>query len=174
MDAKKYPSSTTAQREESAYPFPPKLQIFGRDIQKEQLRYHRRRVAVEKTFTFDSSHHLHLYEGKCKALHEHTYRLTVQVSGFVNEIGLVVDFKDLKAMVKEKILRPLDHQYLNEVLPPMNTSVENMIVWIWEQLEEGLKELGTPEQALRLEELRLEETPTSAGILRREWMEMSR
>ena len=48
MDAKKYPSSTTAQREESAYPFPPKLQIFGRDIQKEQLRYHRRRVAVER------------------------------------------------------------------------------------------------------------------------------
>jgi len=73
--------------------------------------------------------------------------------------------------VKEKILLPLDHQYLNGVLPPMNTSVENMIVWIWEKLEEGLKELGSPEQALRLEALRLEETPTSAAILRREWME---
>lgn len=152
------------------YRFPPKLQLFGRDIQKEQLKYHHRRVAVEKSFTFDAAHHLHLYDGKCKSLHGHTYRLVLQVSGYVNEIGIVVDFKDLKQLVKERIMKPLDHQYLNEVLPPMNTSAENMIVWMWEQLEEGLANMGKPEQELRLEWLRLYETPTSSAFLKREWM----
>jgi 6-pyruvoyltetrahydropterin/6-carboxytetrahydropterin synthase len=82
----------------------------------------------------------------------------------------VVDFKDLKQLVKERIMKPLDHQYLNEVLPPMNTSAENMIVWMWEQLEEGLANMGKPEQELRLEWLRLYETPTSSAFLKREWM----
>ncbi|MCS1351581.1 6-carboxytetrahydropterin synthase QueD [Mechercharimyces sp. CAU 1602] len=155
---------------EGAFTFPPKLQYFGKDITKDQLRYHHRRVAVEKEFTFDSSHHLHLYEGKCKSLHGHTYRLILQVSGKVDEIGLVIDFKDLKKLVKERIMKPLDHQYINEVLPLMNTSVENMIVWVWEELEQGLLTMGTPEQELRLEAIRLYETPTSSAYLKREWM----
>lgn len=99
------------------YRIPSQLQQLGQDITEHQLAYHRRRVALTKEFTFDAAHHLHLYEGKCKNLHGHTYRLVITVSGFINEIGLVIDFADLKRIYQTTIEEKLDHQYLNEVLP---------------------------------------------------------
>ncbi|EPZ43307.1 6-carboxytetrahydropterin synthase QueD [Alicyclobacillus acidoterrestris] len=153
------------------YRIPSQLQQLGQDITEHQLAYHRRRVALTKEFTFDAAHHLHLYEGKCKNLHGHTYRLVITVSGFINEIGLVIDFADLKRIYQTTIEEKLDHQYLNEVLPPMNTSAENMIVWMWEQLDSALRKETAPAQEIRLEELVLYETPTSYATLKRAWME---
>lgn len=153
------------------YQIPKKLQQLGTDIQTTELVYHKRRVAVSKEFTFDAAHHLHLYEGKCKNLHGHTYRVIITVSGFVNEIGMVIDFADLKELYRTTIEQRLDHQYLNEVLPPMNTSAENMIVWMWEQLQEQLTAEPYKSRGLRLEELVLYETPTSKAMLKRAWME---
>ena len=43
------------------------LQRYEQDIQHHELRYRRKRVLVSKEFTFDAAHHLHAYEGKCKA-----------------------------------------------------------------------------------------------------------
>lgn len=154
----------------SRYRIPEKLQIYGSDIFHHELAYHKKRVAVTKEFTFDAAHHLHAYDGKCTNLHGHTYRVVMTVSGFVNDIGLVIDFGDLKTVFKERIEQKLDHQYLNEVLPPMNTSAENMVVWMWEQLEAGLAKAASKEQAVRLEELTLYETPTSRATVNRAWM----
>ncbi|WAH38708.1 6-carboxytetrahydropterin synthase QueD [Alicyclobacillus dauci] len=154
-----------------SYRIPTKLQRLGSDIDENQLAYHKRRVAVTKEFTFDAAHHLHSYEGKCKNLHGHTYRIVVTVSGYVNNIGLVVDFADLKRIYLETIEQKLDHQYLNEVLPPMNTSAENMVVWMWEQLDEAIHKQVAAEQQVRLEEVVLYETPTSRATLKRAWME---
>lgn len=150
---------------------PKNVQKLGEDIFENELKYHHRRVAVTKEFTFDAAHHLHCYDGKCKNLHGHTYKLVITISGYVNEIGIAVDFSDIKKIYNETIKKKLDHRYLNEVLPKMNTTAENMIVWIWEQIdarleEDGLKKLGT-----RIEELVLYETPTSYATLKREWME---
>ncbi len=153
----------------SIYNIPSKVQKLGLDISLEQLRYHNRRVGVVKEFTFDAAHHLHAYEGKCKSLHGHTYKAILHFSGYVNNIGIVVDFSDMKQIFKERIESKLDHQYLNEVLPPMNTTAENMIVWIWQELEEAIKELGRDD--IRIEEITLYETPTSYSYLKREWME---
>jgi 6-pyruvoyltetrahydropterin/6-carboxytetrahydropterin synthase len=153
------------------YTIPTKVQRLYEDIQPEQLRYHHRRVAVCKEFTFDAAHHLHQYEGKCKSLHGHTYRLAITVSGYPNEIGICMDFAELKAIYQEAIGDVLDHRYLNEVLPPMNTSAENMVVWMWEQLDGALAKHGWKDRGVRLEELTLHETPTSSAILKREWME---
>ncbi|MCL6625952.1 MAG: 6-carboxytetrahydropterin synthase QueD [Alicyclobacillus shizuokensis] len=153
------------------YQIPSKIQRLYEDIRPEQLRYHQRRVAVRKEFTFDAAHHLHLYEGKCQSLHGHTYRLAITVSGVPDERGLCMDFSELKAIYENAIARRLDHRYLNEILPPMNTSAENMIVWMWEQLETQLQASGWKERGIRLEELCLHETPTSSAILKREWME---
>ncbi|GMA60134.1 6-carboxytetrahydropterin synthase QueD [Alicyclobacillus fastidiosus] len=153
------------------YRIPDKLQEFGKDIKADQLAYHGRRVALTKEFTFDAAHHLHLYDGKCKNLHGHTYRLVVTVSGYVNEIGLVIDFSDLKRIYQTTIEDKLDHQYLNEVLPAMNTSAENMVVWMWEQLERALQVETDASQQIRLEELVLYETPTSRATLKRAWVE---
>lgn len=153
----------------SEYRIPTTVQKLGRDIQREQLRYHQKRVGVVREFTFDAAHHLHAYDGKCKSLHGHTYRLVIHLSGKVNEIGIVIDFGHIKRIFKERIEAKLDHRYLNEVLPPMNTTAENMIVWIWEQLQDEIEKLNLP--GLRIEELTLYETPSSYAYLKREWME---
>jgi 6-pyruvoyltetrahydropterin/6-carboxytetrahydropterin synthase len=148
-----------------------KLQKLGTDIQKKDLKYHSRRVMVSKEFTFDAAHHLHEYEGKCKNLHGHTYRAVFGISGYVDEIGMMLDFGDIKDIWKEKIETYLDHRYINEMLPPMNTTAENMVVWLFEQMERELQERNIKgNQEFRVEFVRLFETPTSYAEMRREWM----
>lgn len=147
-----------------------RLHKIDEHIKKEDLKYHHKRVLVNKEFTFDAAHHLHCYEGKCKNLHGHTYKVLFGISGFVDDIGLVIDFGDIKQIWKEKIEIYLDHRYLNEMLPPMNTTAENMVVWIFEQMENALKNETNPAQDIRVEFVRLYETPTSYAEARREWM----
>ncbi|MDM5153963.1 6-carboxytetrahydropterin synthase QueD [Bacillus sp. DX1.1] len=148
------------------------LQKVDQDIKREQLKYHNKRVMVSKEFTFDAAHHLHCYEGKCKNLHGHTYKVVFGISGYVNEIGLAIDFGDIKEIWKNEIEIYLDHRYLNETLPAMNTTAENMVVWIYEKMEEALtKEIRSNEyKGARVEFVRLFETPTSYAEVRREWM----
>jgi len=149
------------------------LQKLDVDIKKSELNYHKKRVLVSKEFTFDASHHLHAYEGKCKNLHGHTYKVVFGISGFTDEIGLVLDFGDIKKIWKEDIEIYLDHRYLNETLPNMNTTAENMVVWIYEKMKEALETEERKEQyhGARVEFVRLFETPTSYAEARREWME---
>lgn len=148
------------------------LQKMDKDIQRKQLKYHNKRVMVSKEFTFDAAHHLHCYEGKCKNLHGHTYKVVFGISGYVNEIGLAIDFGDIKEIWKNEIEIYLDHRYLNETLPAMNTTAENMVVWIYEKMAEALtKENRVNEyKGARVEFVRLFETPTSYAEVRREWM----
>ncbi|MCT4571495.1 6-carboxytetrahydropterin synthase QueD [Bacillus thuringiensis] len=148
------------------------LQKMDKDIQRKQLKYHNKRVMVSKEFTFDAAHHLHCYEGKCKNLHGHTYKVVFGISGYVNEIGLAIDFGDIKEIWKNEIEIYLDHRYLNETLPAMNTTAENMVVWIYEKMAEALtKENRVNEyKGARVEFVRLFETPNSYAEVRREWM----
>jgi 6-pyruvoyltetrahydropterin/6-carboxytetrahydropterin synthase len=152
------------------FDIPRSVQQLGKDIQEHQLKYHNKTVLVSKEFTFDSAHHLHAYEGKCKSLHGHTYKLQVVMSGKVDSRGLSIDFGDIKRLAKERIIDKLDHRYLNEVLPPMNTTAENMVVWMYEQLDAALREEGL-HPAIRMEEVRLWETPTSYAAVTRALME---
>ncbi|ARI78298.1 6-carboxytetrahydropterin synthase QueD [Halobacillus mangrovi] len=143
------------------------LQKIDEDIKRHELKYHKKRVMVSKEFTFDAAHHLHCYEGKCKNLHGHTYRVVFGISGFTDDIGIVMDFGDIKEIWKEQIEVHLDHRYLNDTLPNMNTTAENMVVWIYEKME---KALSTHPQDCRVEFVKLYETPTSYAEARREWM----
>lgn len=149
-----------------------RMQTLGTDIDHSQLRYHNKRVMVSKEFTFDAAHHLHAYEGKCKNLHGHTYKVVFGISGFPDEIGLVIDFGDIKEIWKKHIEIYLDHRYLNEMLPPMNTTAENMVVWIFEQMEQQLQSSTYRDRykGARVEFVRLYETLTSYAEARREWM----
>ncbi|WP_147535544.1 6-carboxytetrahydropterin synthase QueD [Bacillus marasmi] len=151
-----------------------KLQKIDEDIKRNQLKYHNKRVMISKEFTFDAAHHLHAYEGKCKNLHGHTYKVIFGISGYPDERGLMMDFADLKEIWKQEIEVHLDHRYLNETLPPMNTTAENMVVWIYEKMHEALQKEERQEQYLgaRVEFVRLYETPTSFAEARREWMEL--
>lgn len=148
-----------------------KLQKMDEDIQHDQLKYHSKRVLVSKEFTFDAAHHLHHYEGKCKNLHGHTYRVVFGLSGYLDDRGLMVDFGDIKDIWKTEIEIFLDHRYINETLPPMNTTAENMVVWIYEKMKEALKKRQEQYKGARVEFVRLYETPTSYAEARWEWME---
>ncbi|WP_339276491.1 6-carboxytetrahydropterin synthase QueD [Paenibacillus sp. FSL W8-0426] len=159
-------------REPGTFRIVERLQRIDEDILPAQLRYHRKRVLVSKEFTFDAAHHLHCYEGKCKNLHGHTYKVVFGISGYPGETGLTVDFGHIKDIWKTRMEGYLDHQYLNETLPLMNTTAENMVVWLFEQMELALQ--SEPYVSLaeggRTEFVRLYETPTSYAEARREWM----
>lgn len=150
-----------------------KLQKIDEDIQRKELKYHNKRVLVSKEFTFDASHHLHCYEGKCKNLHGHTYKIIFGISGFLDDRGLMMDFGDIKDIWKNEIEIHLDHRYLNETLPPMNTTAENIVVWIYEKMKEAIEKDENKDRFIgaRVEFVRLFETPTSYAEARREWME---
>ncbi len=152
------------------FKIPQKVQMLGEDIRENQLRYHNKYVLVSKEFTFDSAHHLHCYDGMCMNLHVHTYRVQVIMLGQTDHRGIVIDFADIKRIAKARIMDVLDHQYLNEVLPPMNTTAENMVVWIYEEMEKGLMEEQLYPK-IKLEEIRLWETPTSYASVTRAMME---
>lgn len=131
----------------------------------ESLVYCPHRVMVSKEFTFDTAHHLYDYDGKCKALHGHTYHLQLAVSGMLDNRAMAVDFGDIKQIYKDHLEPYLDHRYLNESLPYMNTTAENMVYRIFKQLEQYLPK----ERDIRVEYVRLYETPTSYAEFRREW-----
>lgn len=121
-----------------------------------------KRIDVTKIFTFDSAHKLENYEGDCKYLHGHTYKLEITLRGKVDYRGMVMDFNDLKTIVKEKVIDLLDHRYLNEVFD-FNPTCENMLVWIFERLEGAITN-----NEVALQRVVLWETPTSFGSLERE------
>lgn len=63
--------------------------------------------------TFEASHVLPKHPGKCSHLHGHSWLLRVYVSGVINpETGFVVDYADLKKVVRENVIDVLDHQHL--------------------------------------------------------------
>jgi len=69
----------------------------------------------KKQFSFETGHALYGYDGKCKNVHGHSYRLDVTVIGTpisdnTNvKFGMVIDFSDLKKIVKEEIVNVFDH-----------------------------------------------------------------
>lgn len=84
---------------------------------------------VSKRMEIAGAHRLNLdYESKCSNIHGHNWIVTVCCEAtHLNQNGMVVDFKQIKEAVHEK----LDHKYINDVLPEdFNPTAENMAVWI--------------------------------------------
>lgn len=107
-------------------------------------------MQLTKEFIFDAAHKLENYEGKCKNLHGHTYKLQVSVNGDINEkTGMIIDFLELDKIVEKNVLSILDHSFLNDTIK--NPTAENIAVWIWEKLK----------NIINLSEIKLWETPTS-------------
>ena len=72
-------------------------------------------IRITKQFSFETGHALYGYDGKCKNVHGHSYKLSVTVIGSpildtTNvKFGMVIDFTDLKKIVKEEIVDNFDH-----------------------------------------------------------------
>ncbi len=116
-------------------------------------------VMIEMSFS--SAHALRGYQGKCENTHGHNYRVEVYVRGNrLNNIGLLVDFKDLKAATR-KVVDYLDHKNINE-LPPfdveVNPSAEEMAVFF-------LQEVGRQvnDDRVQVYKVRVWETDTCAA-----------
>ena len=73
------------------------------------------KVRITKQFTFETAHALYGYDGKCKHVHGHSYTLDVCVIGTpIDEqhhvkYGMLIDFGDLKKIVKKEVVDPMDH-----------------------------------------------------------------
>ncbi len=73
------------------------------------------KIRITKQFSFETGHALYGYDGKCKNVHGHSYKLSVTVIGSPitdnNHVkfGMVIDFGDLKKIVKEQIVDVFDH-----------------------------------------------------------------
>ncbi|WP_396140132.1 6-pyruvoyl trahydropterin synthase family protein [Flavobacterium sp.] len=72
-------------------------------------------IRITKQFSFETGHALYGYDGKCKNVHGHSYKLSVTVIGKPIsdksnvKFGMVIDFSDLKKIVKEEIVDVFDH-----------------------------------------------------------------
>ena len=88
-------------------------------------------MIVSKSIRINAAHFLPDYEGKCKNLHGHSWKIEVGVSGRVANDGMVLDFSNLKSWMKRNIEEPLDHHCLNDII--YNPTAENITKWIVER-----------------------------------------
>jgi 6-pyruvoyltetrahydropterin/6-carboxytetrahydropterin synthase len=105
-------------------------------------------LRVTKIFRFETAHAIFGYAGSCRNIHGHSYVLHVTVQqasvsdDFLAAPGFVIDFKELKAIVKEAVIDRFDHRillseaYLNE--HPKLTSLENLELWKVEPTAENI------------------------------------
>ncbi|OAG28264.1 6-carboxytetrahydropterin synthase QueD [Thermodesulfatator autotrophicus] len=93
---------------------------------------------------FAAAHYLRNYPGACERLHGHNWKVEIAVRGEkLNEIDVLVDFKNLKKHLKE-VLEELDHQNLNEhpAFQDQNPSSENIARYIFEKLAPKMASYG--------------------------------
>lgn len=69
-------------------------------------------LSVSKECRFDAAHVLTNHAGQCKNLHGHTYRVIVEVADKRNGGDMVIDFKDLKQLMREIIIERFDHAFI--------------------------------------------------------------
>ena len=88
-------------------------------------------IRITKQFSFETGHALYGYDGKCKNVHGHSYKLSVTVIGKPIldrsnvKFGMVIDFTDLKKIVKEEIVDQFDHATVfNETTPHIELANE--------------------------------------------------
>jgi 6-pyruvoyltetrahydropterin/6-carboxytetrahydropterin synthase len=90
---------------------------------------------------FSGAHRLRYLHGKCEELHGHNWKVEVSVvSDRLNQEGVVIDFTILKQRV-EKVLKSLDHHYLNDLpyFSRKEPSSENIAKYIFDRLKAELK-----------------------------------
>lgn len=79
------------------------------------------------SLTYSIGHRLEGHPGLCANFHGHNYTFEVTISGNPNEIGYVIDFKDLKAIMRE-LLDKLDHAMVLHVSDPLAHGIPTKLV----------------------------------------------
>lgn len=138
------------------------------------------KIRITKQFSFETGHALYGYDGKCKNVHGHSYKLSVTVIGTpisdtANvKFGMVIDFSDMKKIVREEVVDVFDHATVfnkntphvelaeelknrghHVILVGYQPTSENMVIDFAEKIKSRLPE------NIALHSLRLQETETS-------------
>lgn len=138
------------------------------------LKKRKMKIKISKEFTFEMAHSLRNYVGACGNIHGHSYKLIVTVIGEPLQSmedpkdGMVMDFSELKRIVKEQVIDKYDHALLLNysdtnkagergklILAYQNPTAENMVANFVEDISENLP------FGITLHTLRLYETATS-------------
>ena len=89
-------------------------------------------IRVTKEFKFETGHALYGYDGLCKNVHGHSYKLSVTVIGHPIQdqshvkYGMVMDFSDLKKIVNTLVVKPFDHATVLNVDSPHKDLADSM------------------------------------------------
>ena len=137
-------------------------------------------IRITKQFSFETGHALYGYDGKCKNVHGHSYKLSVTVIGEPItdtsnvKYGMVIDFSDLKKIVKEEIVDIFDHATVfNQNTPHIELAAElksrghHVILVDYQPTSENMvtdfakKIKSRLPAAILLHSLKLQETETS-------------
>ncbi|MDG1503357.1 MAG: 6-carboxytetrahydropterin synthase [Flavicella sp.] len=138
------------------------------------------KIRITKQFDFETGHALYGYDGKCRNVHGHSYKLSVTVIGTPIEdaqdvkYGMVIDFKDLKVIVQEEIVDKFDHATVFnkntphvELAHELQTRGHNVILVDYQPTSEMMlvdfaaKINAKIPDTITLHSLRLQETATS-------------
>ena len=91
-----------------------------------------KKVRVTKQFKFETGHAIYGYDGLCKNVHGHSFKLDVTIIGqpitdpdHVKN-GMVIDFGDLKTIVNQEIVDPFDHATVLNVNSPHKEIADEM------------------------------------------------
>nr|WP_092067985.1 6-carboxytetrahydropterin synthase QueD [Dendrosporobacter quercicolus]NSL46877.1 6-carboxytetrahydropterin synthase QueD [Dendrosporobacter quercicolus DSM 1736]SDL67828.1 6-pyruvoyltetrahydropterin/6-carboxytetrahydropterin synthase [Dendrosporobacter quercicolus] len=109
---------------------------------------------------FEAAHRIVDYPGKCDRLHGHNWLVEVTVAGQkLNELGMLIDFKELKAEVNQ-VINQLDHIYLNELeaFQVENPTAENIARYIYT----ALRKRPVLAQRVSVRKVKVWESPKSA------------
>ena len=93
--------------------------------------------------------------GKCFDLHGHNYELFVTVTGSINKTsGFIIDLKYLKEIIRCKVIKKLDHHYINDVdfMKGKIATTENLCLGIWKELEDPIAKLGGKLYKIKIQE----------------------
>jgi 6-pyruvoyltetrahydropterin/6-carboxytetrahydropterin synthase len=95
-------------------------------------------LTVSKQCQFDAAHVLTNHAGQCKNLHGHTYRVVVEVAGAADGKDMVIDFKDLKQVMRETILERFDHAFIFDQTSDSEREIAAVIT------KHGMRSMGLP------------------------------
>jgi len=139
-------------------------------------------IRITKQFFFETGHALYGYDGKCKNVHGHSYKLSVTVVGSPIsdsknvKFGMVIDFGDLKKIVAFEIVDKFDHATVfNKNTPHIELAKElekrghNVILVDYQPTSEMMlidfaqKIKNQLPNNIKLHSLKLQETGTSSA-----------
>jgi len=95
-------------------------------------------LTVSKQCVFDAAHVLTNHAGQCKNLHGHTYRVFVEVAEGSAGSDMVIDFKDLKQVMREVIVERFDHAFMFDESSASECEIAAVIT------KHGMRSVGLP------------------------------